>query len=85
VAELGPPDDALLRAVLVKLCHDRQLVVSVEVIDFLCLRIERSFAAVRRVAAAIDKASLAAQRRITIPLAQQVLAEQDPMREEQGG
>ena len=42
---LDPPDDALLRAVLVKLFVDRQLVVDTSVVDFLALRIERSLAA----------------------------------------
>jgi chromosomal replication initiation ATPase DnaA len=75
MAELGVPDEALIRAVLVKLFADRQLKVTVELIDYIGLRIERSFDTARRVVAALDRVSLAARRRITIPLAQKVLEE----------
>src|SRR4051812_21528169 len=48
---LSPPDDALLRAVIVKLFADRQLAVEEGLISYLASRIERSFAAAR---AAVD-------------------------------
>ena len=70
---VGDPDDALLAAVLVKLFADRQLVVGAEVIAYLLPRIERSFAAASRLAAAIDGASLARRRPVTVPLARSVL------------
>ena len=41
---IGAPDDALLKAVLVKLFVDRQLVVDTSVVDYIALRIERSLA-----------------------------------------
>ena len=75
VAEIAAPDDLLIRAVLVKLFADRQLAVTAELVEFVGLRIERSFAAAQRVVAALDAASLVAQRRITIHLAQQILQE----------
>jgi chromosomal replication initiation ATPase DnaA len=78
VAALGPPDDALIRAVLSKRFADRQLAVTDEVIEYLALRIERSFAEIGRVVAALDTASLAMHRSITLPLAQQVLKEIGP-------
>ncbi|MBV9523958.1 MAG: DNA replication protein [Alphaproteobacteria bacterium] len=68
-----PPDDALIGAVLLKLFADRQLVVGEEVILFLLRHMERSFAAARRLVTALDQAALAAQRRITVPLARAVL------------
>ncbi|SDF82469.1 DnaA regulatory inactivator Hda [Limimonas halophila] len=74
VADLGPPDDQLIAAVLVKLFADRQLKVPPEVVRFLLPRMERSFAAARRIVAALDHASLAAKREITVPLARDVLA-----------
>ena len=43
--QLRPPDDALLRAVMVKLFADRQLAVDEALIAYLSTRIERSFAA----------------------------------------
>jgi chromosomal replication initiation ATPase DnaA len=68
------PDDALIGAVLLKLFADRQLSVGEDVIVFLLHHMERSFAAARRLVAALDRAALVAQRRITVPLARQVLA-----------
>jgi len=69
------PDEALLAAVLVKLFADRQLIPSQEVIGYLLARMERSLDAARRVVAAIDRASLARQRPVTVPLVRDVLSE----------
>lgn len=66
---IAPPDDALMRAVLVKLFADRQLAVEASLVDYLALRIERSLDAARRAVAALDRASLDAGRRITRQLA----------------
>src|SRR5215467_10259715 len=49
-----PPDDTLLRAVLVKLFADRQLAVDEALIGYVATRIERSFAAARAVVARLD-------------------------------
>ena len=70
---VGAPDDALIGAVLVKHFADRQLSVDPAVVTFLLARMERSFAAVRSLSAALDAAALAAKRRITVPLARDVL------------
>jgi DnaA regulatory inactivator Hda len=75
VARLLPPDDALLSAVLVKLFADRQLQVGEAVIAYLLARIERSFAAAQAAVAALDRAALAAQRRVTVPLVRAVLGD----------
>jgi len=77
-ATIDPPDDALLRAVLVKLFIDRQLVVDTAVIGALALRMERSFAAARQVVDRLDKVALERGRRVTRPLVQEVLAELFP-------
>lgn len=71
---VAAPDDALLAAVLVKLFADRQLKPGVEVIAYLLTRMERSLDAARRTVEAIDRASLAARRPVTVPLAREVLA-----------
>jgi len=73
VARIGAPDDRLVHAVLIKLFADRQLVIAEDVIDFLMARMERSFEAARRLVAAIDAASLAARRGVSVPLARDVL------------
>ena len=74
--ELEAPDDGLLVAVLAKQFDDRQLRIGDGVVEYLLPRIERSFAAISRVVAGLDKLSLAERRNITVPLARQVL-EQD--------
>jgi chromosomal replication initiation ATPase DnaA len=73
-ATISAPDDALLRAVLVKLFIDRQLVVDTGIIEMLALRMERSFAAARTLVDALDKLSLERGRRVTRPLATEALA-----------
>jgi chromosomal replication initiation ATPase DnaA len=77
-ATIEPPDDGLLRALLVKLFIDRQLVVDVAVIDSLALRMERSFAAARLVVDRLDRLALERGRRVTRPLVQEALAELFP-------
>ena len=78
VATVAPPDDALLGALLVKLFSDRQLSVGEDVVAYLLPRLERSFEAARRVVARLDRAALAGQRPITVPLARQVMASDAP-------
>lgn len=77
VAEIGSPDDALLEALLVKMFTDRQLRVGPEVIAFLLLRMERSFAGARGLVARLDGAALSQQRTITVPLARAIFQEDD--------
>ena len=72
---LDPPDDALLKAVLVKLFVDRQLIVDTTVVDFLALRIERSLAAAAEAVAALDHEALSRGRRITRPMAAALLGQ----------
>jgi DnaA regulatory inactivator Hda len=71
--ELSPPDDALIGALLVKLFADRQLAVGEGVVTYLTLRLDRSFDAAQHAVAALDRAALAEQRRVTVPLARRVL------------
>ncbi len=70
---VGEPDEALLRAVLVKLFVDRQLVVDTSVVEFIALRIERSLAMAQRLVGELDREALSRGRRITRPMAGDVL------------
>ncbi len=70
---IDAPDDALLRALMVKLFVDRQLIVDLSVVEFLLPRIERSFAGVARIVGALDREALALGRRVTRPVAAAVL------------
>ena len=69
VAAMAPPDDAMLRAVLVKLFADRQLAVDESVVAYLLPRIERSFAAARAAVARLDAEALRLKRPVTRALA----------------
>jgi len=71
--EIGAPDDALMRAVLVKLLIDRQLVVDIRVVDYAALRLDRSLEAARQFIEALDKEALSRQSRITRRMAVDVL------------
>lgn len=72
---IGPPDDELLAAVLVKLFADRQLRVGADVVDYAVKRMERSFAAVRDLVGRLDELSLTTRREITVPLARRAFRE----------
>jgi chromosomal replication initiation ATPase DnaA len=74
---IGPPDDALLGALLVKLFGDRQLVVAEDVIRYMLAHMERSFAAARTLIAELDERSLEQHRAITIPLVRAVVGQTD--------
>ncbi len=71
---IDEPDDALLGGLLVKLFADRQLRVAPDVIAYALPRIERSFAATRRLVDTVDRAALAAKRAVTVPLVRDALA-----------
>ena len=73
VTRLGPPDDALLSAVLTKLFNDRQIAVPPNLIPYLLPRMDRSFAAARDLVAALDARSLAQGRPVTRALAASLL------------
>jgi len=72
VVTLAAPDDALLRAVLVKLFADRQLAVGDDLIDFLANRIERSFAGARRAVLELDREALGRMRPVSRALAAEI-------------
>lgn len=80
VIGIGPPDGELLRAVLVKLFSDRQLLVEPHVIAHLALHMDQSMAAANRIVAEIDRRALEAHRRVTRALAAEVLAADEERR-----
>jgi chromosomal replication initiation ATPase DnaA len=70
---LLPPDDALFRALIVKFCADRQLAIDENVVSYLALRIERSYAAARRAVELLDTEALRQGRPVTRALAAELL------------
>jgi chromosomal replication initiation ATPase DnaA len=69
VITLQPPDDALLRAVIVKIAADRQLDLDESTVSYLSTHIERSFAAARAAVIALDDEALQRGRPPTRALA----------------
>lgn len=78
VVALAPPDDALLRALLVKLFADRQLGVDEQLIGYVATRIGRSFADARAAVATLDAEAMRRKRPLTRALAAEVLRSEEP-------
>jgi len=74
VVAIAPPDEALLKAVLVKHFADRQLAVEPHLVTYIALRMERSMEAAAHIVAEIDRAAMASHRKVTRALAAEVLA-----------
>ncbi len=73
LARLAEPDDILLRAVLVKLFTDRQIVVGEGVVEYLVVRMERALGAADDLVAELDARAMAEKVAITRPFAAKVL------------
>ena len=76
VVTIAPPDEALLKAVLVKHFIDRQLAVEPPVIGYLALHMEQSMEAAATIVAEIDRVAMTSHRKVTRALAAEVLAVQ---------
>ena len=72
--EIGAPDEALLRTVMLKHFTDRQLDIDPKVLEFLALNIDRSLAAAAAAVEAVDRAALAKGRKISRQLVIEALA-----------
>ena len=66
---LAPPDDTLLRALMVKLAADRQIELDEPLVNFLANRIERSFSAVHAAIKQLDLEAMRQHRPVTRALA----------------
>src|SRR5262249_50112626 len=66
---LGPPDEALLRSLLVKIAADRQLTFDEALVNYLVNRIERTFAAARAAVQRLDDEAMRQHRPVTRALA----------------
>jgi chromosomal replication initiation ATPase DnaA len=75
VATLSMPDDAILRAVIVKLAADRQLALDEAVVGYLTTHIERSFAAARAAVITLDNEALRRRRPATRALAAEMFGD----------
>lgn len=75
LAELEPPDDALLSAIVVKLFADRQIAISPGTLNYALPRLGRSFEAAQGFVAQMDARALAEGRPIGQKLARDVLGD----------
>lgn len=67
------PDQSLLKAVLLKYLSDRQLKISPISLEYVILRIDRSFSKLKQFIDELDKMSAVSKRSITIPLIRKAL------------
>ena len=72
--EIGAPDEALLRTVMLKQFTDRQLDIDPKVLEYLAVRIDRSLQAAAAAVEAVDRAALASGRKISRQLVSDALA-----------
>jgi chromosomal replication initiation ATPase DnaA len=72
--EIGAPDEALLRTVMLKQFTDRQLDIDPKVLEYLAVRIDRSLQAAAEAVEAVDRAALASGRKISRQLVSDALA-----------
>ena len=70
---VAPPDDTLLRSLLVKLAADRQLSFDESLLNYLVNRIERSFSAAHATVQKLDREAMRQHRPVTRALAAEVL------------
>jgi chromosomal replication initiation ATPase DnaA len=79
LVQIGAPDDALLKTVMLKQFADRQLDVEPKVLNYLALHIDRSLAAAALAVDAVDRAALASGRKISRQLVAEALASLGPV------
>jgi chromosomal replication initiation ATPase DnaA len=73
VVSVAPPDERLLRALMLKLAADRQIELDDNVVNFVLARIERSFAGVQGAVAELDREALRQKRPVSRALAAELL------------
>lgn len=76
VLRIGEPDDCLARDLIEALFAQRGVAIAADVPPYIVPRMERSYAMIHRVVAALDAASLAQGRRVGIRLTRETLLSQ---------
>ena len=75
MAHILPPDDALLRGVLVKLFNDRQITIDEALISYLVTRMPRSLEVARQLVARMDAQALEQGVAVTRSFAAKILSQ----------
>ncbi len=73
IVQMPEPDDVMMQTLYHKMFQDRQLTVSTDVIEWLCVHLPRAASTAQQVVVTLDQAALAAGRPISIWLARKVL------------
>ncbi|MBL9069784.1 MAG: chromosomal replication initiator DnaA [Sphingopyxis sp.] len=76
VLTIGEPDDCLARDLIDALFAQRGMAIAPEIPSYIVPRMERSYAMIHRVVAALDAASLEKARRVSIRLTRETLLSQ---------
>ena len=72
-ARLKEPDDMMLRALIVKLFNDRQIMISPEILEYIINNTERSFSYVENLVKEIDEISLAYKSTVNYKIVKEAL------------
>lgn len=75
---IASPDDALLTAVLLKQLEDRQISLPRDAVTYAISRMERSFDAISRLVATLDREAYAQRRKPGLPLLREILGDGTP-------
>ncbi len=73
--EISEPDDELLSALIIKLFMDRQITVSLDIVNFMLINMQRSFDYAEKLVNEIDNISLAYKRAVSIAIVKEAMAE----------
>ena len=73
--EIEMPDEQVIQMVAKKAFEDRHILVEENVLNYLSIHLTRSFPLVQQVIELVDKKSLSAGRKITIPILKQAIDE----------
>ncbi len=81
--EISEPDDELLSALIIKLFMDRQITVSLDIVNYILINMQRSFAYAEKLVNEIDNISLAYKRAVSVAIVKEAIAElnKKPQRE----
>ncbi len=71
---ISEPDDEMLSALILKLFTDRQIIIAPEIINYILLNMQRSFAYARNLVAEIDNISLARKRAVSLSIVKEAFS-----------
>ncbi|AIL12456.1 hypothetical protein IM40_01225 [Candidatus Paracaedimonas acanthamoebae] len=70
---IAPPDDLLIRGILLKRFSDLQITISGSVLDYLVTHLERTYATLQNTVLLLNDTSLVEHKKVTLPLVKKAL------------